>query len=112
MDFPADFVADKAKFRRRAVARQEILTKSAAKYAEKTRTISNEYLLLYNNNIFSKEIQYPIKNIGIISKNNGSFHNIVAVDKAALLGNFLFCYYLKAVSLISPYCLFVSAIHV
>ena len=46
MDFRADFVADKAKFRRRAVARQEILTKSAAKYAEKTRTISNEYMLL------------------------------------------------------------------
>ena len=47
MDFRADFVADKAKFHRRAVARQEILTKSAAKYAEKTRTISNEYMLLY-----------------------------------------------------------------
>lgn len=43
MDFRADFVADKAKFRRLADASQEILTQSAAKYAEKTRAISYEY---------------------------------------------------------------------
>ena len=35
-DFRAYFVDDKAKIRRRAVARQGFLTQSAAKYAEKT----------------------------------------------------------------------------
>ena len=34
--FEHNFVADKAKIRRRAVARQEFLTQSAAKFAEKT----------------------------------------------------------------------------
>ena len=37
VDFRADFVADKAKFRRLAVASQEILTQSSVKSAEKTR---------------------------------------------------------------------------
>ena len=45
MDFRADFVVDKANFRRQAVARQENLTKSAAKYAEKMRAISYEHML-------------------------------------------------------------------
>ena len=34
--FEHNFVADKAKIRRRAVARQEFLTQSAAKFDEKT----------------------------------------------------------------------------
>ena len=34
--FEHNFVADKAKIRRRAVARQGFLTQSAAKFAEKT----------------------------------------------------------------------------
>ena len=42
MDFRANFAEDKAKFRRLAVASQEILTQSSAKFAEKTRAISCE----------------------------------------------------------------------
>ena len=40
--FEHNFVADKAKIRRRAVARQEFLTQSAAKFAEKTGTYACE----------------------------------------------------------------------
>lgn len=45
VNFRADFVADKAKSRRLAVASREILTQSAAKYAEKTCAIFYEYTL-------------------------------------------------------------------
>ena len=44
--FEQNFVDDKANFRRRAVARQENSTQSAAKFAEKTCAISYEYKLL------------------------------------------------------------------
>ena len=40
--FEHKFVADKAKIRSRAVARQEFLTQSAAKFAEKTCTYACE----------------------------------------------------------------------
>ena len=40
--FEHNFVADKAKIRSRAVARQEFLTQSAAKFAEKTCTYACE----------------------------------------------------------------------
>ncbi len=42
VDFRANFAEDKAKFRRLAVASQEILTQSSVKFAEKTRAISCE----------------------------------------------------------------------
>jgi len=40
--FEHDFVADKAKMRRRAVARQVFFTQYAAKFAEKTRVYACE----------------------------------------------------------------------
>ena len=45
--FEHNFVADKAKIRRRAVARQEFLTQSAAKFAEKTCAYACEDRFLY-----------------------------------------------------------------
>ena len=45
--FEHNFVADKAKIRRRAVARQEFLTQSAAKFAEKTCAYACEDGFLY-----------------------------------------------------------------
>ena len=48
--FEHNFVADKAKIRRRAVARQEFLTQSAAKFAEKTCAYACEDRFLYGNN--------------------------------------------------------------
>ena len=46
--FEHNFVADKAKIRRRAVARQEFLTQSAAKFAEKTCAYACEDRFLYD----------------------------------------------------------------
>ena len=48
--FEHNFVADKAKIRRRAVARQEFLTQSAAKFAEKTCAYACEdrFLVLFS----------------------------------------------------------------
>ena len=45
--FEHNFVADKAKIRRRAVARQEFLTQSAAKFAEKTCAYACEDRFLF-----------------------------------------------------------------
>ena len=45
--FEHNFVADKAKIRRRAVARQGFLTQSAAKFAEKTCAYACEDRFLY-----------------------------------------------------------------
>ena len=60
--FEHNFVADKAKIRRRAVARQGFLTQSAAKFAEKTCAYACEDRSLYSEStqmmtVFSK-IQY------------------------------------------------------
>ena len=46
--FEHNFVADKAKIRSRAVARQEFLTQSAAKFAEKTCAYACEDRFLYD----------------------------------------------------------------
>ncbi|WP_455528750.1 hypothetical protein, partial [Huintestinicola sp.] len=51
--FEHNFVADKAKIRRRAVARQEFLTQSAAKFAEKTCAYACEDRFLYSLNKIS-----------------------------------------------------------
>ena len=45
--FEHNFVADKAKIRRRAVARQVFFTQYAAKFAEKTRGYACEDRFLY-----------------------------------------------------------------
>mgnify|MGYP000198320261 FL=1 len=45
--FEHNFVADKAKIRRRAVARQVFFTQDATKFAEKTRVYACEDRFLY-----------------------------------------------------------------
>ena len=56
--FEHNFVADKAKIRRRAVARQGFLTQSAAKFAEKTCAYACEDRFLI------KEQNFLRRNIG------------------------------------------------
>ena len=61
--FVHDFVADKAKIRRRAAARQRFLTQYAAKFAEKTCTYAYEDRFLYYKNLLAIS-EMPLSFVG------------------------------------------------